>query len=92
MRQGFGRQPRETGESHTGQAVIFFGTLAILYFARGVLIPLAFALILAFFLTPAVTMLKRAGIGRVPAVILTVLLATSAVSYTGWLIVNQLDL
>ena len=66
------------------------GTLAILYFAREILIPLAFALILAFLLTPAVTMLKRLRIPRVPAVAITLLIATAAVACTGWLIATQL--
>ena len=78
------------GDNRTGQAIILFGTLAILYFARGILIPLAFAVILAFFLTPAVTLLKRAGVGRVPAVIVTVLMATAVVGFMGWVIANQL--
>jgi predicted PurR-regulated permease PerM len=59
-------------------------------FARGVLVPLAFALILAFLLAPAVTILNRVGIVRVPAVILTVMVATAAVAGTGWLIATQL--
>jgi predicted PurR-regulated permease PerM len=78
------------GDNRTGQAIILFGTLAILYFARGILIPLALAVILAFFLTPAVTLLKRAGVGRVPAVIVTVLLATAVAGFMGWIIANQL--
>jgi len=78
------------GDNRTGQAIILFGTLAILYFARGILIPLAFAVILAFFLTPAVTLLKRAGVNRVPAVIVTVMMATAVVGFMGWVIANQL--
>ena len=86
-----GKQTRlEANEGQTGRIVLFFGTLAILYFARGLLIPLAFALILAFLLTPAVTGLKRLRISRVPAVIVTVLIATSAVAFTGWVIASQL--
>ena len=80
----------EAHEGHTERIVLFFGTLAILYFARGILVPLAFALILAFLLTPAVTLLKRLGVPRVPAVIATVLVATAAVAFTGWLIATQL--
>ena len=86
-----GKQTRlEANEGQTGRIVLFFGTLAILYFARGILIPLAFALILAFLLTPAVTMLKRLRISRVPAVMVTVLIATAAVAFTGWIIASQL--
>jgi len=76
-------------EGPTGRVVLFLGIICILYFARGVLVPLAFALILAFLLAPAVTTLNRIGIARVPAVIFTVMIATAAVAGTGWLIATQ---
>jgi predicted PurR-regulated permease PerM len=79
-----------TNEGQPGRIVLIFGTLAVLYFARDILIPLAFALILAFLLTPAVMLLKRLGVSRVPAVIATVLVATAAVASTGFLIATQL--
>ena len=53
--------------------VMLFGTIAALYFAREILIPLAFALILTFVLTPVVALLQRSRIGRVPSVAVTVL-------------------
>src|SRR6202020_1118624 len=46
--------------------------------------------ILAFLLTPVVTFLKRFGIKRVPAVMVTVLIVTTAVGLAGWVIANQL--
>lgn len=73
-----------------GQAIILFGTVAILYFAREILVPLALAVILAFLLTPAVNLLQRIGIGRVPAVVVTVLVVTLAVGLAGWVIASQL--
>jgi predicted PurR-regulated permease PerM len=81
---------KQTREINTGGIVLFFGTLATLYFARDILVPLAFALILAFLLTPIVTLLSRIGISRVPAVIVTVLIATTTVGCAGWIIANQL--
>ncbi|MDP9054024.1 MAG: AI-2E family transporter [Acidobacteriota bacterium] len=80
----------EAREIGTSRIVLFFGTLAMLYFAREILVPLAFALILAFLLTPVVTLLSRIGIRRVPAVIVTVLIATATVMCAGWIIANQL--
>jgi predicted PurR-regulated permease PerM len=77
-------------EAPGGRILLLFGALATLYFAREILIPLAFALILAFLLTPAVTMLKRLRIPRVPAVAITLLIATAAVACTGWVIATQL--
>jgi predicted PurR-regulated permease PerM len=64
--------------------------MCILYFARGVLVPLAFALIFAFLLAPAVTTLNRIGVARVPAVIFIVMVATAAVAGAGWLMATQL--
>jgi predicted PurR-regulated permease PerM len=77
-------------EGATARVVLFLGIICILYFARGVLVPLAFALILAFLLAPAVTTLNRFGMARVPAVIFTVMVATAAVGGAGWLIATQL--
>ncbi len=86
-----GKQTRPAvKESHTERIAFFFGAIAVLYFARGILIPLAFALVLAFLLTPAVTQLKRLGISRVWAVFVTVLIASAAVAGTGWIIASQL--
>jgi predicted PurR-regulated permease PerM len=80
----------ELSENRTSQIALFFGTLAILYFARDILIPLAFALILAFLLTPAVTALEKLRIGRVPSVIVTVILMTAVLGAAAWVIANQL--
>lgn len=70
--------------------VMLFGTIAALYFAREILIPLAFALILTFVLTPVVALLERSRIGRVPSVAVTVLLAMAAAGGVGWIIAIQL--
>ena len=53
--------------------VMLFGTIAALYFAREILIPLAFAVILMFVLSPVVAVLQRSRIGRAPSVAVTVL-------------------
>lgn len=70
--------------------VILFGVVAALYFAREILIPLAFALILTFVLSPVVSFLQKSRIGRVPAVALTVLVTMAAAGWVGWIIANQL--
>jgi predicted PurR-regulated permease PerM len=86
-----GKQTRvQANDGHIGQAVIIFGTIATLYFAREILVPLSFALILAFLLTPVVTLLGRIHISRVPAVIITVFIAGATVGLAGWLIITQL--
>ena len=70
--------------------VTLFVTIAALYFAREILIPLAFALILTFVLSPVVALLQRSRIGRVPAVALTVLVTMAAAGGVFWIIAIQL--
>ena len=53
--------------------VMLFGTIAVLYFARVILIPLAFAVTLTFILSPVVALLERLRIGRAASVAVTVL-------------------
>ncbi|MGU3282489.1 AI-2E family transporter [Methylobacterium mesophilicum] len=49
--------------------------VAALYFGREVFIPLVLAVLLSFVLGPVVNLLRRAKLGRVPSVIVAVLLA-----------------
>ena len=80
-------RPKPDGDAG---AIVLFGTIAALYFAREILIPLAFALILMFLLTPVVALLQRLHIGRVVSVLTTVLLSIALVAGIGWIIANQL--
>ena len=66
------------------------GTIAALYFAREILIPLAFALILTFVLTPVVALLQRLRIGRAPSVAVAVLVIMAAAGCVGWIVAIQL--
>ncbi|MDP2997869.1 MAG: AI-2E family transporter [Bryobacterales bacterium] len=70
--------------------VMLFGTIAVLYFAREILVPLAFALILTFILTPVVALLQRSRIGRVSSVAVTVLAAMAVAGCAAWIIAIQL--
>jgi len=71
-------------------AIVLFGTIAALYFAREIFIPFAFALILTFLLTPVAAFLQRLHTGRVVSVLATVLLAVAAAGGIGWIIASQL--
>ena len=73
---------------HAG-AIVVFGTIAALYFAREILIPLAFALILTFLLTPVVAFLQRLRAGRVLSVLTTLLLSIAVLGGIGWIIATQ---
>jgi predicted PurR-regulated permease PerM len=64
---------------------------ACLYWARQVLIPVALAVLLAFVLTPAVSALQRRGLGRLPSVILVVLLALMLLGGAGYFISRQIN-
>ena len=81
---------RHLPSSNNWAMVTLFGTIAVLYFAREILIPLAFALILTFVLTPVVALLERSRIGRVPSVAVTVLVTMAAAGCVGWIIAIQL--
>src|SRR6202158_4675926 len=64
--------------------------VAALYWLQGVLIPLALAVLLTFLLSPVVDTLQRRGLGRVPAVLVTVLLVLSILGGIGWTLTRQM--
>jgi predicted PurR-regulated permease PerM len=64
--------------------------LAGLYWLQAVLIPLALAVLLTVLLSPIVSILQRRGLGRVPSVLVTVLLALSILGGIGWTLTHQL--
>ncbi|HYE93339.1 MAG TPA: AI-2E family transporter, partial [Terriglobales bacterium] len=68
-----------------GLALVF----ACLHLAREVLIPVAFAMLLALALTPMVAAVQRRGVHRVAAVLLVVALVFSALAGIGWILGQQ---
>jgi predicted PurR-regulated permease PerM len=64
-------------------------TVAALYFARSVLIPIALAILLAFLLAPLVNLLEKARLGRTGPVIVVVLLVAGLLGGLGYLVFNQ---
>lgn len=67
------------------------GTVAILYFAKEVLIPLALAVLLSFLLAPLVHRLERMRLWRVPAVLIVTLASFSAFGLVGYITVHQVN-
>ena len=65
-------------------------TLALLYWAKAVLIPVALALLLTFLLTPIVTALWHWGLHRALAAVLVVGLAAGLLGAVGWTVETQL--
>ncbi|TNC07647.1 AI-2E family transporter [Methylobacterium terricola] len=63
--------------------------IAALYFGREVFIPLVLAVLLSFVLAPVVNLLRRIKLGRVPSVIIAVLLALGVIGGIGAVIGTQ---
>ncbi|WP_149539796.1 AI-2E family transporter [Siccirubricoccus phaeus] len=64
-------------------------TVAVLYFARELLIPLALAVLLAFVLAPLVRALRRVAVPRIAAVVLVVLATVALLTGLATLIGGQ---
>ena len=65
-------------------------SIAALYFAKEVFIPLALAVLFAFLLTPSVTRLERLRLGRIPSMLLVLIVSFSLIGGIGWVVANQL--
>lgn len=75
------------GGSTIAQAVL---VVAVLYFARDLLVPLALAVLLSFVLAPIARVLRRIGIPRLPGVLAAVVAAVTVIGALGLLIGRQL--
>lgn len=69
---------------------ILIGVIFVLYAAREVFVPLAFAITLALILSPAVASLQKIRVGRAPAVALVMMITVAAAGGTAWVIFDQL--
>jgi predicted PurR-regulated permease PerM len=69
---------------------ILFAVVAVLFLARDLLIPLAFAITLSMILAPVVAWLQKLRLGRVPAALLVMVVATASVGGISWVIFNDL--
>jgi predicted PurR-regulated permease PerM len=80
----------ETGRGlKVGLLPTIVASVAMLYFAREVLIPLAVALLLAFLLAPLVVWLERLRLGRVVPVLVAVGAALAVLVVVGWIVERQ---
>jgi predicted PurR-regulated permease PerM len=62
-----------------------------LYLAKGVLVPLTLAVLLSFLLSPVCDRLERWKFGRIPAVLVTALLAFTMLGVVAWMAVVQMN-
>jgi predicted PurR-regulated permease PerM len=63
--------------------------VAVLYFAQPVIVPVAVAVLMAFLLSPVVSFLQY-RLGKVPAVLIVVVLAFTTLGIAGWAVTQQL--
>ncbi|HEV3181936.1 MAG TPA: AI-2E family transporter [Steroidobacteraceae bacterium] len=69
--------------------IAFAAVLALLYFGRDVLIPFTVALILSLLIAPLVRRLRRIGLGRVPSVLVAVLISAFVVAAAAGVLGSQ---
>jgi predicted PurR-regulated permease PerM len=69
---------------------LFVMIVVTLYFGKEVLVPITLALLLAFVLAPVVALLRRLHLGRVPSVLLAVILALAVILGIGGVIGSQI--
>ncbi len=84
------RPSTATASSRITPLVTSIVVLAALYFARAVFIPFALAGLFAFLLTPLVRRLEIWRLGRIPAVVLVLILTFTVTGGLGWIATNQL--
>ena len=90
-----GRRPISSFRSNlwviatAGRLLVFIGSVAILYFGRPVFVPLAVAILLAFILVPFVRALQRWRLGRIPSIIVVVLIAFLSIFGLGMVLGEQ---
>jgi predicted PurR-regulated permease PerM len=64
--------------------------LALLYFGREVLIPLALAVLIAFLLTPVANALERLRLGRVASALIVAIVGLALLGGFGWVVERRL--
>jgi predicted PurR-regulated permease PerM len=84
------RPPKLPVSSGVRNIAILVGVVAVLYLARDILIPLAFAVTLSLILAPAIAWLEKLRLGHVAAALLAMAIAMAAAGAIGWVIFNDL--
>ncbi len=82
---------RQRGGFLASEPLLLTGLIILtLYFARDLLAPVAFALVLNFLLSPAVALLERWRLSRAVSVVLVILIFFTGLGVTGWVVARQL--
>ena len=90
IRTSLAKSSNATPSSHLLTLIAVVVVIAGLYFGRQVLIPLSLAVVLAFLFSPLVDLLQRFRLGRVPAVLIVLVLAFTLLGSMGWVVAGQL--
>jgi predicted PurR-regulated permease PerM len=69
---------------------ILVAVVGVLYMARELLIPLAFAVTLSLILAPPIAWLQKLRMGRIPAALVVMVVAIAGTAAIGWMIFNDL--
>ncbi|MGH9581845.1 MAG: AI-2E family transporter [Bryobacteraceae bacterium] len=85
------RTSREANSSPILPVLTAVIVIAALYFFKELLIPFALALLFSFLLTPAVTWLERLRLGRMPSVLLVLVIGFSIAGGLLWMGTEQLS-
>jgi len=81
---------RSRGGWLAGEPLLLIGVIIlVLYFARTLLIPLAFAIVFNFLLAPAVALLEKVRVRRGFAILLVILIFFSGFAAVGWVVARQ---
>lgn len=84
-------RPKDAAASSTAIILIALVlAIAALYFGRQMFIPLALAFVLSFLLSPVVALLERIHFGRVPSVMVVMVLSFTLVGVMTWGVATQL--
>jgi len=84
------RPRRASSPSAFGPLAMSAAVVVSLYLARSIFIPLAFALVLTFVLTPVVGRLEKMRFPRVLAVCVAIIVSVGAIAGVGWVLAQQL--
>ncbi len=71
--------------------VVSVVAISVLYWGQSIFIPVALAAFLTFLLSPLVSALRQRGVGRTPAVFMTVCAAGLVLGMVGWVVTTQIS-
>ena len=72
-----------------GTLLSIFLVIAALYLGRPFLMPVALALLVTFLLAPLVDRLERVGLGRMPSVVVLLVMLGAAAGGIGWMVARE---